>query len=309
MNRRNFAKQYCEKFYLINGKRNTILTMLRQFFLLLKILFTRKIKTIHVINEQLMIFFYPIFFFKYTVLDVFDSIFLLWNKSGEKWNLIKRIVYAPVNKILVTDENRRDLMPAFVHHKIIVLENYPIEYEKPVKKNTNPDEVTIFFNGCMSVNRGLYVLQRLVEYGKPIKVIMAGWIIDKETEHLIQYPNVEYRGIVTQDVSLTIAANEADYILCLYAPVNENNINASPNKIYDSIQTQTPVIINSEVNIADFVAGHDLGIVLPSYHFDDTFSLVQSLKERKNTFHFNGNISHSYTWQTIEHKLIGAHKP
>jgi hypothetical protein len=159
----------------------------------------------------------------------------------------------------------------------------------------------------MSVNRGLYVLQKLVEYGKPIKVIMAGWIIDKETEKLIQYPNVEYRGIVTQDVSMQIAANEADYILCLYAPVNENNINASPNKIYDSIQTHTPVIINSEVNIADFVSDHDIGIVLPSYHFSDTQTLVQSLVERKHTFKFNGNISHTYTWQTIEHKLTEVH--
>jgi hypothetical protein len=281
--------------------------MLRQFLLLLSILLTRKIKTVHIINEQLMIFFYPIFFFKYTVLDVFDSIFLLWNKSGSKWSFIKRIVYAPVNKILVTDENREELMPHFVHHKIIILENYPLRYEKPVKKMQAKDTVTIFFNGCMSVNRGLYVLKRLIEYGNKIKVIMAGWIIDKETESLIAYPNVEYRGIVTQDVSMSIAANEADYILCLYAPVNENNINASPNKIYDSIQTQTPVIINAEVNIAGFVEAYDIGIVLPSYHYADIQSLMESLVQRKDTFQFNESISSKYTWQCIEHKLIEAH--
>lgn len=255
-----------------------------------------------------MIFFYPIFFFKHTVLDIFDSIFLLWSKSGSKWSFIKRIVYAPVNKILVTDENRKQLMPQFTHHKIIVLENFPLKNEQVLKKKNNNEQVTIFFNGCMSVNRGLALLENLVKHGEPVKVIMAGWIIDKETEKLLQYQNVDFRGVVTQDVSLQIAANEADYILCMYAPINENNINASPNKIYDSIQTKTPVIINDEVKISDFVKKYHIGLVLPSYHYANTEVLIKDLMFRKHTFLFDNSLFEQFVWESIEHKLLEAHK-
>ena len=52
-----------------------------------------------------MIFYWPFLFFYHVVLDVFDSIFLRINIHKNKWSTFKKLVYAPCNQIIVTDES------------------------------------------------------------------------------------------------------------------------------------------------------------------------------------------------------------
>lgn len=305
-NTESYARHYCKYFYLIIGKRNTIWTMLRQVFLVLR-LKPSQFDSMHVINEQLMVFFYPLLFGRHVVLDIFDSIFLMWNKGKNKWNLVKRIVYAPVDIILVTDENRLHLMPDFTHKKVRILENFPYRYTLPARKQTHPEKLTILYSGWLGQHRGTELLLKLLNADPKIKVIMAGWFADDASRTLASHPQVEYRGIMTQEESHTIAVEEADYILCVYAPVNENNINASPNKIYDAIQTATPVIINAEIKIASFVQSNHLGIIIDDYYHFDIPSLLQTLYQHKNDFAFSDQVRDTYTWEHIEHVLTEAH--
>src|SRR5690606_42137033 len=65
--------------------------------------------------------------------------------------------------------------------------------------------------------------------------------------------DLQYYGILEQGKAIRLAAVRADYILCVYRPVNENNVYASPNKIFDAIQAGIPLIINREVNVAEWV--------------------------------------------------------
>ena len=71
----SYARNYCKYFYLIIGTRNHPVTILKQLFVMAKLL-RNNYNSIHIINEQLMIFFYPFLFRKHLVLDLFDSIFL-----------------------------------------------------------------------------------------------------------------------------------------------------------------------------------------------------------------------------------------
>ena len=100
-------------------------------------------------------------------------------------------------------------------------------------------------------------------------IIMLGWFADDECRKLAEHPRVDYRGVIPQAEALEIAATEADYILCLYEPLNQNMINASPNKIYDGIQTETPLLINKEVKAASLVEKLNIGITIPSYYPED----------------------------------------
>jgi hypothetical protein len=300
-----FGEIYCKYFYLIKGKRNRPITMLKQFFLAWRLI--RKTDTIHIINEQLMIFFYPLLFRKHVVLDVFDSLFLRINKSGKRWSLIKRIIYAPVNKILVTDENRKNLMPSFCQKKISILQNYPNKYTGPLLKTMHND-VTILYYGWMGINRGTDLIEKLLAVSDQIHVIMAGWFSDSYTKKLTKHPQVDFRGVLLQADALQIAAVEADYILCAYAPINENTINASPNKIYDSIQVRTPVIINEDIIVPDVVIKYQTGVIIPKYDVTDPEKLVNELIARKGTFKFDDQLIENFTWEKIEQVLIEAHQ-
>ena len=154
---------------------------------------------------------------------------------------IKRLIYAPVTKILVTDQNRKALMPAFTHPKINILENFPNAYKGTIKQNSRNAPLTILYNGWLGKYRGTEMINKILGVDKHIRIIMAGWFADEESKQLSHHPQVDYKGVMRQHEAMVLAATEADYILCVYAPNNENNINASPNKIYDAIQTQKPL--------------------------------------------------------------------
>lgn len=303
----SYARQHCKYFHLIIGRRNTAATMVRQIFRVMQ-LKPGSFDSVHIINEQLMVFFYPFLIGRHVVLDIFDSIFLMWNKSRNKWRILKKVVYAPVDVILVTDQNRYDLMPDFTHKKIRILENYPYRFTIPVQKKVNNDRLTIVYSGWLGQHRGTEVLEKLLAADPDLHVIMAGWFADDLSRQLAQHPRVDYRGIMTQEESLTIAAEEGDYILCVYAPNNENNINASPNKIYDAIQTATPVIINREIRIAAFVEENAIGITFNDYYHFDVDALLRELKEKRNSFTFTEALRNTYTWDNIEHILLEAHQ-
>jgi hypothetical protein len=186
------------------------------------------------------------------------------------------------------------------------LENYPYKYAGPKRKATG-ETVTILYNGWLGVHRGTELVEALLATGQNFRFIMAGWFADNRTRQLPQHPQVEYRGILHQSEALRIAAMEADYILCVYAPINENNINASPNKIYDAIQTNTPVIINREIRIAEFVEKNRLGVIIDQYATEDAQQLAELLFTMKGSFHFDDYLADRFSWEHIEHILINAH--
>jgi hypothetical protein len=159
----------------------------------------------------------------------------------------------------------------------------------------------------MNNARGTVFLQDLTKIYNNIKVIMAGWSTDENTTSLSKSSSVDFRGVITQNEATKIAATEVDYIMCCYEPSNQNNINASPNKIYDAIQTHTPVIINGEVKVSSFIKDNNIGIILDSFYDYDVDKLYIELIDKKNTFTFNDNNADKYSWESVEDKLLKAH--
>jgi hypothetical protein len=304
---KSFAAAHCTYFELIPGKRNSPGNVLRHVSAFLRLNRKERFDSIHVINEQLMIFFYPFLFGKHVVLDLFDSFFLMHvDKPGEQWRTLKNLVYAPVSKILVTDQNRFELMNRSAQSKTVIVPNYPHAHPN-YTKDAHPEHITIFYNGTMNEDRGTDILIELLQQDSRVRVIMAGWITDAKTEQLAKMSGVEFRGVLKQEEALQIAAKQCDYVLCVYAPNSEIHINASPNKIFDAIQTNTPVIINAEVKVSSFVEKHHLGFVMPNYYQFDGKSLAASLFEQKGNFHFDESMRQEYTWEAVEHVLIEAH--
>lgn len=305
-----FLGTYCKKLVMIDGRRNQPFTLLRQIVKSIQILSSNKISSLHIINEQLMIFFYPICFLKYTVLDVFDSIFLRRNYGKNDLSFLKYILYYPVNGILVTDDNRKSLMPGFSQEKTIVLPNYPQSFPTNFKFRT-PDKtkpLTIIFFGWLGLKRGGSIIEGLVNSCPEVRVIMLGWFSDEETKKLVEHPSIEYRGVVPQKEALETAAIEADYIMCAYEPIHSNNVNASPNKIYDGIQTRTPLIINREIKVSSLIEKLNIGVVLDSYYPENFVMIFKQLRSAQGTFSFSSALAEKYTWNNVEERILEIHR-
>lgn len=302
-----FVKPFCTKFQLVKGHHKSIGTLVRYFFTFINLYFTHRFRSIHVINEQLLLIFLPFLVWsrRRVVADIFDSIFL---RSGSPLiRSLQSLLYRLPKIIIVTDDNRKTLVPAEFQKKTVVVENYPYAFHDLQPKAAAADELLILYSGSLGTTRGTLLLTELLKFSPKVKVWMIGWVYDEPTKALSRHPQVTFWGVKTQRETMRLAS-ECDYILSVYEPINDNNLNASPNKIYDAIQAQTPVIINAEIKVARFVAENRLGYVLESYYSSDGKSVLHQLIAQKKEFVFESSLRHRYTWEAIEDKLLTAHK-
>ena len=302
-----FVSELCKEIHLIRGKRNRPWTLFRQVWTFLLLLRKHQVQSIHIINEQLLVFFYPFLFGRHTVLDIFDSIFLRWNLGGERCRLLKRLVYWPADQLIVTDDSRRKLLPKFAQLKATVIENFPHRYCGPiVQRESGP--LSLLFAGTLTMSRGGDFVGRLLEEDHALRVIMAGWLHDEGVRRLVEHDRVDYRGVISQEEVLRISATEADYIVCIYPPTNQNNVHASPNKIWDAVQTKTPVIINSEILASNIVDAMQCGLVLDDADSCDVASIAQLLRSNRGMFKFSDSQAADCNWEGIEHRLVAIHE-
>lgn len=302
-----FMRRYCQEFHLIQGHHKSIITLSKYFLKFINLYLSKSYNSIHVINEQLLIIFLPFFLWRRTkvVADIFDSIFL--RSSSKILRLFQAYLYKLPKYIIVTDENRKTLVPPQFLDKTIVVENYPYTFNKIQPKVANADELLILYSGSLGVTRGTIMLQDMVNLSPKVKVWMVGWIYDDSTKNLKEHPQVTNWGVKTQQETMQLAS-QCDYILSVYAPVNDNNLNASPNKIYDAIQAKTPVIINREIKVASFVADKNIGFVMDSFYEKNLPQLIDTLIQQKKKFVFDAHLHHTYTWEAVEDKLVQAHR-
>ncbi|GAB2783973.1 hypothetical protein GCM10027275_30070 [Rhabdobacter roseus] len=302
-----YAAAYAHKLHYIPGARASTGTLLRYFLRCAWLLLTRRYHSVHIINEpQLMVLWPLLWFQKQVVLDIFDSIFLRKNRPGNQVLWLKKLVYAPIHRAIVTDENRLTLLPDFLKKKAHIVPNYPYTLSAlPPKVRTSG--LTIMYYGWLGEQRGTATARNLLAADPNVRLLMAGWLADEPSRTLTQHPQVEWLGVLPQAEALQLAARRADYILCVYAPINANNINASPNKIYDAIQTRTPVIINAEVQVARWVQQHRLGHVLPQYAPINYPQLAQELQTQREAYTFDESLRRNCTWETAESELVNAH--
>lgn len=303
----SFVKPLCHEFHLVKGHHKSIATFIRYVGVFLKLYFTRSFGSIHVINEQLLMIFSPLLWWnrRKVVADIFDSIFL--RSSSTVIRSLQNWIYRLPSTIIVTDDNRLLLVPEVFRNKTVVVENYPYTFTDVQPKATNDDELLILYSGSLGVTRGTQLLADLVAISPNVRIWAIGWVYDEPTRQLCEHPQVTFWGVKTQQETMRIAS-QCDYILSLYEPINDNNLNASPNKIYDAVQAQTPVIINAEIKVASFVQHEHLGYVTDSYYIKNTEKLLGELIAQKKTFVFNQEFRSRYTWEAVEGKLLKAHQ-
>lgn len=303
-----YAGSYVDTLHFVQGKRTSAGTLLRYFARCAYLLLIRRYHSVHIINEPQLLALWPLLWVQpFVVLDLFDSLFLRKNRPGNRWKLLKKMVYAPIKKVIVTDENRLGLLPDFLQSYAVVVPNYPYRLGTLPQKERSP-HLTIMYYGWLGELRGTETIRNLLAADPTLRVLMAGWLADDASRALTQHPRVEWVGVVPQARAFELVARQADYILCVYAPVNDNNINASPNKIYDAIQAQTPVIINSEVKVAEFVRKAGIGYMLPRYGGGDYVRVVDELYEMRESFVFDQELRERYVWEQIEKTLFHAHR-
>ncbi|MGY0219467.1 hypothetical protein ACWJJH_19110 [Endozoicomonadaceae bacterium StTr2] len=255
-------------------------------------------KYIHIVDEQLLFFLIAFLPRKKVILDIFDSYMLKLNKPNEKLMFMKHFLYSKLFKILVTDNRRQSLLPKHYISNSLVIENYPDIRTYSYPNKSKKKNLTLAFVGTLTMSRGGKIIEQLLESIDNLEIICAGWI-HGDLSTLTKHPRVSYLGVLSQADVHKILCSQADMLFSYYEPSNINNIYASPNKIYDALHANIPILINSHAYVSKIVLENSWGIV-----YDDENDLFKKiLKFDFKSFNVNFD-SFEYSWASQEKKLL-----
>lgn len=299
---------------ILQGKHRSLLTIIFFIFWVIYYRTVYRPRSIHVVDEQLILAIFPALIGSRIVLDIFDSIFLKKNLPHNRALLAKKFIYGLCRRLIVTDLNRKKLLPSFALDKTLVVPNVPkrVEYCLPNKKASRqvgePLQIACF--GTLTLERGVSFLNSITQLSKNIEVHCGGWIYDEQVKSVINNnPNFTfYRHMKQEDVIQFCST--MDCIVMIYPNNNVNNVFASPNKIYDAIIAQTPVVSVEDIAITKFVLEKKIGVSITRKEVNrPTFKTIDTLFSLKSfSFPNLEEFSKNYCWEEFEDLIIDSHR-
>lgn len=297
--------------------RATVTGQLRYLFHVISTLTRIRPHVVCAVNEDVACLLAPFkrILFKKLICDIFDSFADRHSQRSLPFRMVAKIVTSfgrrGSDQLIVTDENRLSRLGDF-GEKATVIENVPEDPGEALSQIVPEGGLKVFVGGTLNRARGLEQILEAVSKIRGAQILCAGWPYDNLAEEFIQHERVEYRGIVTLQESLAMAA-QCDVVMAYYEPRSINNVNASPNKIYDAMSVGRPVIVNSEIVSAAWVEKNRVGYACP-YHDSDALlkilHTIQADRERRVEFGSRARslFLSSFTWEIMEIRLISLYK-
>lgn len=190
--------------------------------------------------------------------------------------LVQQFARNGSDEIWVTDEDRYSRLAPAHQAKAIIIPNFPDRPRFDVLGvvPTETDRVVVGVVGSLHSSRGLATLRKAMEISGNCAAEVAGWIADEEAENFCRLVTSRFHGIVGLQESLQLMAS-CDLIFCFYNPRIPNNVNASPNKIYEAICLGKMSVINSEARVSNWLTQNNFGY---SCKYDDADGLAAILE-------------------------------
>lgn len=209
-------------------------------------------------------------FGKTVIFDIFDW-FSDEVKTG-KWfidcpiNFMEKLATKLADITILCEEERIEQIQT-IPRRYMIIPNIPtvdltgITYMPNVKGAP----ITIAYVGGFYPDRGLIELLEVVSEMPTIQLKFAGFgnveIEDKAREYAKLHSNIEYYGKVEYNKAIEIMQS-ADLLYAMYYTINRNNIYAAPNKFYEAIFLNKPIITTEGTLVGKKVQKHESGYVI-----------------------------------------------
>lgn len=170
--------------------------------------------------------------------------------------------------------------------KVLFLPNMPmLEPFREYDSNKHPQSFTIGFFGWIRYLEQLEMLMKAAEIAD-VNILFAGSNNSGQAfnEKCKEYKNVEYLDSFDYENEIAGLYEKVDCVYCVYDADQFNVRVALPNKLYESIYCEKPIIVAKNTYLAELVS--ELGVGLSVSH-DNLFELVEALKilkKKTNTY-------------------------
>ena len=176
------------------------------------------------------------------------------------------------------------------------------------KFNLSSDDIILLYSNRAYPNRGIeLIVSTLSLLDERFKLVILGEIVpelQEKVEVLAKDLQVENQlfvtGMLDPELILPIT-KEADIALSLLEPVIENHRSSLPNRFFDPVAVQVPVLAFDGTEMADFINNYNIGKVIPDTTpeaiRETVLSAIREMSFLKSTFN---NASKLFCWESEE---------
>lgn len=172
-----------------------------------------------------------------------------------------------------------------------VIRNVPLQVKEPRFSFTenNKNKRIILYQGTLNIGRGLDLMIKTL----PLVKDCILWIIGdgpdlSHLEMLVQQTDVkdqvQFHGKILPE-NLWKLTSRADIGISLEEPIGLSYKSALPNKLFDYIQNQVPVIVSDLPEMAALVRTYSIGLILKERTTEHLASLIREMLQNETLRH------------------------
>jgi len=262
------------------------------------------------------------FKFVYTIFDFYanniqDGSFLSVRNSLRK--IVRTIDFWGIGStdlLILVDESRLEEIHGATVKNLIIIYNTP-EDQKPIHDIKIPKShthVSIFFAGLLMHIRGITDIIKAVSDLPDVQLTLAGPLIDTDIlEATAPYPDrIKYIGWIPSYQEVLDRTFDSDILIRLSDPTHPKTRYESPNKLFEAMMCQKPIIVSDKSAMATIVRQNNCGVVVP---YGDIRAIKEAIIQLRTDFHLrqelgkNGRFAydHTYSWTIMEQRLVSAY--
>lgn len=205
------------------------------------------------------------------IFDVFD-----WISSELDNNFVFRFIeklenkyYEESNYVIICEEQRKK-QAATVAKNLLIMPNIPHkdyvcdeEVVQEINSRKEDYRITLGYVGVFDYNRGLEDLLEAVGSSDDVLLEIAGYgaLCDTVKKAAQKYRNIHFWGSVEYDKGQTILS-QTDVIVALYYLTNPVHRFAAPNKYYEALKLNKPLLTTQGTLVGEKVMKYDTGFVV-----------------------------------------------
>lgn len=196
---------------------------------------------------------------------------------------IEKCLCRKINTLVVTSSRFYDMYYSefIVKEKVLFLPNMPnlLLFKNYIKK-TNGD-FTVGFIGAVRYKEQMKMLIKAC-YDCNIKLLFAGAGLDNEIEKLCcKNNNIIYYGKYNYKSEISNLYSKVDCIYAVYNADLQNVKMALPNKLYESIICELPIIVAKKTFLSEIVENIGVGLSISHNSLDELKTSLSNLKNNR----------------------------
>ena len=203
--------------------------------------------------------------------------------------------------VLLCTEKRMEQISKAKPKNVVIIHNSPYYIDKNLKKQNN-NKINVGYFGILQDDRLLLEISQEIIKNNNIVLHVGGFgkyenyfeDLSKQYSNVIYYGTLKYEDVLKKEM-------KCDVLFATYNPNIKNHKYSAPNKVYEAMALNIPIIVCNNTGIDELVIKEKLGEAI-NYDAKEFITAITRLKNGKEITSVEV-FKNKYSWQVMEKKL------